>query len=80
MYSVPPLASIMLKLWLPPKVWFQGSQSRVTGGFSARKGQSWAIACWLEQSMRWVLMTPFGSPVEPEVNRNFATLSGPTAA
>ena len=26
--------------------------------------------------MRWVLMTPLGLPVEPEVNRIFATVSG----
>ena len=30
--------------------------------------------------MRWVLITPFGMPVEPEVNRNFAIVSGPTFA
>ncbi len=30
--------------------------------------------------MRWVLMTAFGVPVEPEVNRNLAIVSGPTAA
>ena len=30
--------------------------------------------------MRWVLMTAFGVPVEPEVNRNFAIVSGVTAA
>ena len=30
--------------------------------------------------MPWVLMTAFGAPVEPEVNRNFAIVSGPTAA
>ena len=30
--------------------------------------------------MRWVLMTAFGVPVEPEVNRNLAMVSGPTAA
>ena len=30
--------------------------------------------------MRWVLITPLGSLVEPEVNRNFAIVSGPTAA
>ena len=29
--------------------------------------------------MRWVLITAFGWPVEPEVNRNFAIVSGPTA-
>ena len=30
--------------------------------------------------MRWVLITPFGMPVEPEVNRNFAMVSGVTFA
>jgi hypothetical protein len=30
--------------------------------------------------MRWVLITPFGCPVEPEVNRIFATVSARTAA
>ena len=30
--------------------------------------------------MRWVLITAFGVPVEPEVNRNLAMVSGPTAA
>ncbi len=30
--------------------------------------------------MRWVLITAFGVPVEPEVNRNFAMVSGPTEA
>src|SRR5437588_8184555 len=44
-------------------------------GFS-RNGQVCALACWLEVSMRWVLMTAFGVPVEPEVNRNFAMVSG----
>ncbi len=29
--------------------------------------------------MRWVLITPFGTPVEPEVNRILAMVSGPTA-
>ena len=35
---------------------------------------------WFEHIMRWVLITPFGMPVEPEVNRNFAIVSGPTLA
>jgi hypothetical protein len=30
--------------------------------------------------MRWVLITPFGCPVEPDVNRNLAIVSGPTPA
>jgi hypothetical protein len=29
--------------------------------------------------MRWVLITPFGTPVEPEVNRIFAIVSGPNS-
>ena len=30
--------------------------------------------------MRWVLTTPLGMPVDPEVNSTFATVSGPTLA
>ena len=74
------MRKIMLKLWLAPKVWLHGSQSTITGGASSRKGQVWAMACWLEHIMRWVLMTPLGSPVEPEVKRILATVSGPTRA
>ena len=66
-------------LWLPPKVWFQGSQSISTGGSCARKAKVCAICCRLAQSMRCVLTTPLGSLVEPEVNRNLAIVSGPTA-
>src|SRR6266404_6635092 len=82
MYSVPPLRSTRLKLWLAPKVWLHGSQSRITRsvcGFS-RNGQICALACWLDVSMRWVLMTAFDVPVDPEVNRNFAIVSGVMAA
>ena len=39
----------------------------------------WHICCWLAHHMRWVLMTPLGSLVEPEVNKNFTTVSGPVA-
>src|SRR3954467_10459400 len=46
----------------------------------SRKVQVCALACWLEVSMRWVLITAFGVPVEPEVNRNFAIVSGVMAA
>src|SRR5712672_1700397 len=82
MYSVPPLRSTRLKLWLAPKVWLHGSQSRMTRSACAdsRNDQVCALACWLEVSMRWILMTAFGVPVEPEVNRNFAMVSGPMAA
>ncbi len=40
----------------------------------------WRSICWLAHSMRWVLITPLGDLVEPEVNRNLAIVSGPTAA
>ncbi len=33
----------------------------------------------MEHSIRWVLITPFGVPVDPEVRRIFATVSGPSA-
>ncbi len=35
---------------------------------------------WFEHSMRWVLITPLGWPVDPDVNRNLAMVSGPTLA
>src|SRR3977135_1619037 len=46
----------------------------------SRNVQVCALACWLDVSMRWVLITAFGVPVEPEVNRNFAMVSGVMAA
>jgi hypothetical protein len=33
----------------------------------------------LADSIRWVLSTPFGAPVDPEVKRIFATVSGRSA-
>ncbi len=30
--------------------------------------------------MRWVLITPFGAPVDPDVKSTLATVSGPTRA
>jgi hypothetical protein len=80
MYSVPPLYSARPILWLPPKVWCQGSQSSSTGGASATKGKASRSICWLEQIMRCVLTTPLGCPVDPEVNRIFAGASGSTFA
>ena len=67
-------------LWLPPKVWLQGSQSSSTGGSSSRKGQTCRICCWFAASMPCVLSTPFGVPVDPEVKRIFATSVGWTDA
>ena len=70
----------MFTLWLPPKVWLHGSQSTITGRSVRRNGQACRIICWLAASIRWVLSTPFGVPVEPEVNRIFAIESPVTAA
>ena len=80
MCSVPPNASTWPRLWLPPNVWLHGSQSTSTGGSARMNGHTWPSACWLEHSIRCVLITPFGAPVDPEVNRIFATVSGPSAA
>jgi len=68
----------MFTLWLPPNVWLHGSQSTITGRSAARNGHTWAIICWLAASIRWVFRTPFGVPVEPEVNKILATVSGPS--
>jgi len=70
----------MKKLWLPPKVWLHGSQSTTTGGSSSSSGQFSAMACWLAQIIRWVLATPLGTPVEPEVKRTLASVSGDSPA
>ena len=53
-----------------------------TGSAAARRGAAarCSIISWFEQSIRCVLMTPFGMPVEPDVKRIFATVSGPTRA
>src|SRR5580658_7355576 len=69
-----------LKLLLPPNVWFHGSQSIRTGGSTLWLGVAAFIMAWFEVIMRWVLMTPLGAPVEPEVNRSLAIVSGPTLA
>jgi hypothetical protein len=70
----------MFTLWLPPNVWLHGSQSTITGRSARRNGQACRIICWLAASIRWVLRTPFGAPVEPEVNRILAIESPVTAA
>ena len=77
---LPPWASTMWKLWLPPKVWLQGSQSSRRSWWRVRKGQACAICFWLAQSMRWLLTTTLGTPVEPEVSRYLAGQCGRIAA
>src|SRR5262245_6011163 len=52
----------------------------MTGGCSVRKVHAAAALSWLAHIMRWVLITPLGWPVEPEVKRTLATVSGPTRA
>src|SRR6185295_4527563 len=70
------LRRIRLKLWLAPNAWLQGNQSTMTGGESSRNGQHCAMLCWLAHSIRWVVITPLGSPVDPDVKRIFATSPG----
>src|SRR6476659_5151057 len=61
-------------------VWLQGSQSTTTGGASSRKRKPADIIAWFAHSIRCVLITALGDPVEPDVNRNLAMVSGPTVA
>src|ERR1700704_5891798 len=70
----------MPKSWLPPAVWGPGDPDTRTGGSSAKNASCERIIAWFEHHMRWVLITAFGVPVEPEVNRNLTTVSGPTLA
>src|ERR1700704_1706529 len=70
----------MPKSWLPPAVWCQGDQSTRTGGSSSKYANCETSIAWFEHHMRWVLITAFGVPVEPEVNSNLTMLSGPTLA
>src|ERR1700751_1957130 len=65
----------MLKLLLLPAVWFHGAQSTITGGSSARQGATCRFICELAQIIPCVLITAFGIPVEPDVNKNLAMVS-----
>src|ERR1700677_2707695 len=69
-----------LKLWLPPKTWLHGSQSRIFGGRAATTGIAAATCVWLTHSIPCVVSTPFGFAVDPEVKMIFAKVSGPTFA
>src|SRR4051794_11884788 len=58
---------------LLPIVWCQGSHSTCTG---ASEGDTNRLPICREVAiMRWVLSTPLGKPVEPDVKRIFATAS-----
>ena len=61
-------------------MWCQGAQSTITGGSSLKNANMVLIIAWFEHHMRWVLITAFGVPVEPEVKRNLTIVSGPTPA
>ena len=62
---------------LPPTVWCQGSQSSPTGNCALATSRP--LACTALHSMPWVLSTPLGAPVEPDVNRILATVVDCTA-
>src|SRR5439155_17517219 len=62
---------------LLPIVWCQGSHSTWTG--ASGDDTSRLPICNELAIMRWVLSTPLGRPVEPDVKRIFATASQDTA-
>src|SRR6266498_1637379 len=43
-------------------------------------GHAWSIICWLAHSIRLVVRTPLGWPVDPEVNKILTTVSGVCSA
>ena len=49
----------------------------MTGAPASREVQTAAWAAWFDVSMRWVLITAFGVPVDPDVKSSRATVSGP---
>ena len=53
--------------------------NRPAPGAATAAGQTCATIVWFAHSMRCVVITPFGVPVEPDVNKIFAVVSGPTA-
>ena len=57
-------------------MWFRGSQSTSIGGSAARKPKHWRSCCRLAHKLRWLLITPLGALVDPEVNKNLAIVSG----
>src|SRR5262245_40508882 len=52
----------------------------MTGGCAESNVHAAAALSWLAHIIPWVLITPLGCPVEPEVNRILPTVSGPTRA
>jgi len=73
------LRSTRPKHLFPEATWLHGAQS-TNSGSSTASGQICASIVWFDESIRCVVMTPFGVPVEPEVNSTFAVESGPTRA
>ena len=81
MKVVPPSFRLPWKVALPPIVWFHGSQSSMTGaGSPALRTRAMLIMATLAHIISWVLITAFGMPVLPEVNRNLPTVFGPIAS
>src|ERR1700678_2493448 len=70
----------MPTLLLEPNVCAHGAQSTRIGGSSFTNGSASAYMTWFELSIRWVLTTALGWPVEPDVSRNLAIPSGVMAA
>ena len=68
------------KSWLPPAVWCHGAQSTITGRLVLRRTPAREDHHLVRAPHALGVDHPFGMPVEPEVNRNLAIVSGPTAA
>ena len=66
---------------VPPATWLQGSHSSSTAsGMSGVRRTVWACMAMVAHNMPWVMGTALGTPVEPEVKRYLATVSGVIAS
>src|SRR3569623_3155533 len=63
---------------LAPRLWLQGAELTITGGSGSTKQAS--ICAEFSETLRWVQITAFGWPVEPEVSRYFAWSVGTAVA
>src|SRR5947208_14218471 len=68
----------MCRMELAPRLWLQGAELIITGGSGSLK----QAAIWAEFTvmLRWLQITAFGWPVEPEVSRYLAGSLGLAAA
>src|SRR6476659_1879814 len=68
----------MCRMELAPRLWLQGAELTITGGSGSSKQAS--ICAEFRQTFRWLQITAFGWPVEPEVSRYLAWSPGVAVA